>query len=103
MSKYGLTANLVAKPGKGEELANILLQAAELMQSAPGSLLYVVSCEPDNSDMIWVYEVWNSKEDHDDSLKIDGVGDLVGQAMPLLAEPPRGGKELNVLGGLGTQ
>ncbi|MHA2502496.1 MAG: putative quinol monooxygenase [Candidatus Kariarchaeaceae archaeon] len=103
MSKYGLTADLIAKPGKGKELAKILLKAAELMRSAKGAIVYIVSQDPENDDLIWVYEVWKSKKDHGNSLSIDGVSELVGQAMPLLAEPPRGGRELKVLGGLGTE
>ncbi|HEX8719433.1 MAG TPA: hypothetical protein VF736_02215 [Pyrinomonadaceae bacterium] len=46
-------------------------------------------------------EVWESKEDHDNSLKVPGARELIMQAMPILAGRPEGGTSLEVLGGKG--
>jgi quinol monooxygenase YgiN len=99
--KYGLHGKMEAQEGKGDQLADILLQAASMMASAPGCDLYMVSQDPNDADVIWVTEVWHNKEDHDQSLKIDGVGELISQALPLFASPPQGGMALQVLGGHG--
>ena len=101
MNKYGLYGKLKAQPGKGGKLAEILLQAAELMRSAKGCHLYVIGKEAQGDDTIWVSEIWDSKEDHDDSLKDDAVRQLIGRAMPLLDGRPEGGTVLEVLGGWG--
>lgn len=101
MSKYGLYGKLKTKPGKGPELASILLEAAELMHQAKGCHLYVVHKESGEEDAIGVTEVWDSKEDHDNSLNIPGCRELITQAMPLLDGPPQKGIELEVLGGKG--
>ncbi|MEJ8800689.1 putative quinol monooxygenase [Pontibacter sp. H249] len=100
MQKYGLHGKLQAQEGKGNELASILLQASKLVSTAKGCHLYLVSKDAQNSDSIWITEVWDSKEDHDNSLQLDGVGSLISQAIPLLASKPEKGLELEVLGGL---
>ncbi|MCB0585591.1 MAG: antibiotic biosynthesis monooxygenase [Phaeodactylibacter sp.] len=103
MNKYGLYGKLNALPGKGNELAAILLEAAELVRNARGCNIYLIGKDANNADTIWVTEVWDSKEDHDESLKADAVRQLIGRAMPLLDGRPEGGTELEVLGGVGVE
>lgn len=102
-SLYGLHGKLVAKDGRGEALARILLEAAALMESAPGCHLYAVSLNRADPNQVWVTEIWDSKADHDNSLSLPGVRELIGKAMPLLDGSPQGGQELKVLGGLGVK
>ena len=101
--KYGLHGKLLAKAGEGKALAKILMQAAELMSKAPGCELYLVSLDTQNEDEIWITEVWKQESDHDASLSIAGVRELIASAMPLLGESPKGGQKLQVLGGHGLK
>ncbi len=101
MNKYGLFGKLQAQAGKGKELGDILLKAAKLMENAKGCILYIVNKDADNTDCTWVMEIWDSKEEHDNSLKIAGVRELIMQAMPILNGKPEGGITLEVLGGKG--
>jgi quinol monooxygenase YgiN len=100
MNKYGLHGKIQAQPGKGEELATILVQASSLVSTAKECHLYLVSKDTQDKDCISVTEAWDSKEDHDDSLKIAGVRELIAQAMPIIAGPPQKGMELKVIGGI---
>ena len=102
-TKYGLHGKLQAKENQGQELANILLEAAALMQSAEGCALYVVSVDQNDPDAVWVTEIWDSKKDHDNSLSIPGVRELIGKAIPLLEGSPQQGQTLEILGGLGLK
>ena len=88
--KYGLSGSFTAIDGKGDELASILEDAASLMKDAKGCLVYIVGQQSDNNDVIHVFEVWDSKEDHDNSLHIDGVRELIAKAMPLIEGKPNG-------------
>jgi quinol monooxygenase YgiN len=99
-NKYGLYGKLQAQAGKGKELGEILLKAAKLMESAKGCILYIVNKQAGEPDGIYVMEVWDSKEDHDNSLKVPGVRELIMQAMPILDGKPEG-TTLEVLGGKG--
>jgi quinol monooxygenase YgiN len=86
MERYGLMGKFTAQPGRRDELLDVLRQGAALMGDAPvGCLLYLISTAPDDADALWVTEVWTSKEAHDASLSIEGVREIIGRAMPLIA------------------
>ncbi|MEQ9090415.1 MAG: antibiotic biosynthesis monooxygenase [Balneola sp.] len=95
--KYGLSGSFTAVEGKGNELASILEDAASLMKDAKGCLIYIVGQQSDNKDIIHVFEVWDSKEDHDDSLNVPGVRELIGKAMPIIEGKPSG-TEIDIAG-----
>lgn len=99
--KYGLHGSLTAKKGLGGELANLLLEASASVAAAKGCILYMISVDPDNPDLIWVTEAWDSKDDHDNSLKEPAVMELISKAMPMIAGTPMKGQELIVIGGHG--
>ena len=101
MNKYGLHGKLTATAGNQEKLANILLDASRLVKTANGCQLYLISKDNSDHNSVWITEVWDSKEAHDQSLDIPGVRELIGQAMPLLNGPPQKGQELAIIGGAG--
>ena len=101
MSKYGLHGKLKSMAGDSAKLTRVLLEASKLVSTAKGCRLYLISKDKTDNDSIWVTEVWDSKEDHDDSLKAEGVKVLISQAMPLIEGTPEKGQELEILGGKG--
>jgi quinol monooxygenase YgiN len=101
MSKYGLHGKIKASSGNGDQLASILLEASKLVSTAKGCILYFVSIDSNDKDIVWVTEAWDSKEDHDNSLNVEGVRALISRAMPILDGPPQKGQELEILGGKG--
>ena len=100
-SKYGLHGSLPAKEGKADELVSILLKASKLVSNAKGCHLYIISKDAEDKNKIWVTEVWDSKEDHDNSLQNEEVRKLISKAMPLIDGEPGKGFELEVIGGAG--
>ncbi|MFC6999111.1 putative quinol monooxygenase [Rufibacter roseus] len=100
MEKYALFGKLMTQPGKRDELLAILTQAAQLVATAKGCHHYIVYKDAQHQDWIWVSEIWDSEADHDNSLQIEGVMDLISQAMPLLAGRPEK-IEMTVVGGKG--
>ena len=84
MDHFGLHGKFDAHPGKRQELVDILLEAAGLMEAAEGCELYVVSTSADE-DAVHVTEIWRTEADHDASLGIAGVADLIKRARPLIA------------------
>lgn len=101
MNKYGLHGKLTATEGNGNKLSSILLEASKLVSTANGCRLYMISKDKTDSDSVWITEVWDNKEDHDISLKVKGVKELISQAMPILKGQPEKGQELEILGGAG--
>lgn len=103
MSKYGLHGKLKATKGNGAQLAAILLQASELVSKAKGCNLYIISKDKEDEEMFWVTEIWESKEDHHQSLKTEGAAELVLQALPIIDGNPKSGREFEIIGGFGLR
>jgi quinol monooxygenase YgiN len=97
---YGFSGKFRAKEGKRDELAALLLHASEMISSIKACHIYIVSLDPQDADTIWVNEVCDSRQAHDDSLKLPGTAEFIAKAMPLIEGRPEG-KELEVLGGAG--
>jgi len=102
MSKYLLHGKLKAKEGNREELSSILLEAAQTLKAAKGCDLYAIGKDVHDENSVWITEIWHSKEDHDNSLKLDSVRAVIMKAMPILDGMPQKGQELEVIGGLGV-
>ncbi len=101
VNRFGMFGKVIARPGQRDALAQVLLDAAELVGKAPGCELYVVHTSPTEPEAVWVTEVWRSKEDHAASLSVKGVKELITKGRPLIAEmgepiftTPLGGKGL---------
>ncbi|MCD6067595.1 MAG: hypothetical protein K0S33_2421 [Bacteroidetes bacterium] len=101
MNKYFLHGKLTAKAGKGEELRSVLLEAADSLMTVKGCNVYAIGKDAVSSDVVWITEIWDSKEDHDNSLKLESVKATIAKAMPIIGEAPQKGQELEIVGGKG--
>ena len=83
---FGLIAKIDAHPGQGDALAEVLLDGArEMEDGVPGCRLYVVARSPESPDAIWVTEVWDSREAHAASLRLESVRAVIERGRPLIA------------------
>jgi quinol monooxygenase YgiN len=98
---YLLHGKLTAKAGHRDELANILLDASKLVSTVKGCKVYVIGKAQDDLYSIYVTEIWENKEDHDNSLKVEGVRELITKALPIIDGQPQKGQELEIIGGTG--
>jgi len=101
MNKYLLHGKLTARQGYREELAAILVESSKVVATANGCNLYVVGFDSTEEDSVYITEIWDTKEDHENSLKVDGVRELIMKALPLLDGQPTKGQEIEILGGTG--
>jgi quinol monooxygenase YgiN len=98
--KYGYLGSMRIRPGHRDDVVTILLRDVEALRSV-GCELYVVNVSDTDQDVIWVTEVWESKEHHDASLQLPAVKAAIAETMPMLTgELTR--QELTVVGGLGV-
>jgi quinol monooxygenase YgiN len=97
VARYG---KATAKPGNGGELAEMLLAAAAEMEGDPGCELYLINRQADQSDVIWVTELWRSQADLDASLERIRGSSGVAAAMALVDDWQM--IELDLLGGKGA-
>ena len=82
--KYGYINKFTAHSGKREELVSILLQAAKVLETNNDCLQYLISTigEP---EVLYVNEIWTSKQAHDASLEPTNVKAIIAKAMSLIA------------------
>ncbi len=97
--KYGLYGKFTTQPGRRDELASILIQAAEMLKSNKDCIHYLINVS-DEPDVIWVTETWTTKVAHDASLEPEDIKALIRQAMPLIVSMSEQ-TELQVIGGKG--
>ena len=97
---YAMTGKMTAQAGKRTDLVDILKRAAQLVGEMTGCRMYIVSEDVADENAAWVFEMWDDKTSHDESLKDERVRALIGEARPILNGAPEGA-ELRVAGGFG--
>ena len=103
MSGVGRYVKFTAQPGRGDEVAQLLLRATDSLRDVPGCELYVINRSRSEPDVVWVTELWLSQEALDASLeqlKTDEGKAQIAEVVALLAQPPEL-TELVPLGGVG--
>ena len=85
---YALINRLTAKPGKRDEVIKVLLEAGKPFQVNSACILYLVYEDVKNPNVIWVEDLWTSKEEHTTALASPEVRPFVAQAIPLLEGIP---------------
>ena len=100
MKKYGLFTKFVTKENKRDEFAAILLEVSEDL-SSKGLHQFIIYNDMEDLNSVCVSEIWDSKEDHDNSLKEGGNKDVIAKAVQLLSGKPER-VELDLLGGKGV-
>lgn len=73
-----------AVKGQKETLLSYLLKASEGMKEIPECIMYLVGLDIEDSDKIYVYEVWKSKDAHLTSLSNPVFIELIQHARPLI-------------------
>lgn len=99
METYGQSTTFSAQNGKTAKLSDILAEAAKVMSDVDECQLYVVSKDSEVQSHLQVFEVWNTKDDHENALENPAANELIAQARPLLDGQPET-IELDVIGGL---
>jgi quinol monooxygenase YgiN len=98
--RYGYIGSMKVQPGHRDQIVDLLVGGADGLRAA-GCHLYAVTVAADDDVTIWITEVWESKQHHDDSLKLPEVQAAIATARPMLTGDFFS-QELAVAGGLGV-
>lgn len=80
MKRFSVNGSITAHEGKGKELQGYLLQAAEGMEEIENCYCYIVGVNEEETDKVYIYEVWENEAAHQASLKLDVFLQLTNQA-----------------------
>src|SRR3954451_21376202 len=84
MASVGRYAKATAKPGRGDELARVMLEVVASLQDVAGCELYVINRDAANPDVVWVTEIWRSQEALDASLEAEGAQEQITRVRELV-------------------
>jgi quinol monooxygenase YgiN len=78
---HGLIGKMTTQPGRRDELVSLLLKSTVEM---PGCLSYVIAADSNDTDAIWVTEVWDNEASWSASLQLPEVQAAIAEARPLI-------------------
>jgi quinol monooxygenase YgiN len=79
---YGVVSQILAAPGRRNELVAVLLEGARNM---PGCRAYLVAGDVAHEEAIWVTEVWDSRDAHARAVASPAVRAAIAKGAPLIA------------------
>ncbi|HEV8191869.1 MAG TPA: antibiotic biosynthesis monooxygenase [Ktedonobacterales bacterium] len=85
---YALINKLTTKPGKRDEVIKILLESGKSFIDNAACILYLVCEDATELDIIWVEDVWTSKEAHTAALAQPELRSFIARTIPLLEGMP---------------
>jgi quinol monooxygenase YgiN len=88
MSRVARYVRFRARSGQGDALAAGLLEAAAALEQVAGCELYLINREAADRDVVWVTELWRSREDVEASLQADGAKESIAEVMALVDGTP---------------
>jgi quinol monooxygenase YgiN len=75
-----------AVPGRGADLAALLLEVADGLRGFDGCGMYIINHAQDDPDEVWVTELWESREAMQSSLRTPSAQAMIPRVMELVQE-----------------
>ena len=88
-SHYALINKMTTKPGKRDEVLNILLEAGKPFDDNPACIFYLVYKDMKDPNIIWVEDLWTNKNDHAAAMSSPEMQSFITRCMPLLEGMPQ--------------
>ena len=85
---YLLTNKLTTKPGKRAEVTELLLTSGKAFDDIDACLMYLVTHDAGDEDVIWVHDVWTDEEAHQQAMAAPEMREHIRAAIPLLEGMP---------------
>ncbi len=82
-------AEVVAQPGRRDEVLAAAREAFAAAQAEPGTEVYAIHVCPEEPDVVRFYEVYADAEARGAHSTSEAIGKLIGALGELLAAPPR--------------
>src|SRR5436190_23679842 len=88
MARFAQHTRLRARAGKRDELLAKFLEVAEMQRDNLACELTLVSCSPGDDDIVFLTEVWTSREEHERARQSHEVQAWAADMPSLVAGPP---------------
>jgi quinol monooxygenase YgiN len=85
--KPGAVLQMTARPGKRDELIKVLTNYAGTLDGEPGTTLFAAALDPNDDDVVWVWEEFDSLDAVREHFEHDFFRALQLELADLLASP----------------
>jgi quinol monooxygenase YgiN len=86
--EYALINKLTTKPRKRDRVVELLLESGQLFNGNEACLLYLVTVDVKDANVVWVVDLWKSKKAHTQALGVPELRRYFEEATPLLEGMP---------------
>lgn len=86
--RVGLFVRLASNPGGRPGLLDALNRYADQLSDEPNTELFVIGIDPEDPDVVWLYEWFNDEAALEAHRHSDHFAELVNEIPHLLAAPP---------------
>lgn len=86
--RTGLLVRLPSAPGRRPALLEVLNRYTDGLSEEPGTELFIVHLDPDDENIVWLYEVFRDDEAQTAHRSADGFARLMSDLPDLLSGPP---------------
>ena len=76
---YGIIGQMTVAPEMREFVIAAMLEGTRDM---PGNIAYIIAEDAEDDNALWITEVWQTKTDHANSLKLPKVQEAIAKARP---------------------
>lgn len=101
-SRFAQHTQLVAAPGKRDDLVAKFLESAEIQRENTDCEIIVVSTAPDSADVVYLTEIWSTKDSWEHARRSAPI-QAWAASMPALVDAPPETTPLDVAGGKGLR
>lgn len=86
--RTGLLVRLNCRSGLRAALLDLVNRYTDGLEEEPGTEVFVVSVDPDDADVVWLYEIFRDEEAQLAHRASAGFATLMEEMPDLLAQPP---------------
>ena len=86
--RAGMLVRLQAKPGGRAALLEVLNRYLDGLDEEPGTELFMLSIDPDDDDIVWLYEIFTDDTAQELHRASQGFAALMGTMPDLLSQAP---------------
>ena len=86
--RLGMLVRLSAAPGKRAALLDAVHRYSDGLCDEPGTEMFIVHVDPDDDNVVWLYEVFRDASAQEDHRATEGFARLMTEIPDLLATPP---------------
>jgi quinol monooxygenase YgiN len=87
MTAFGALLQMVAKPDRRDDVLRVLANYARTLDGEPGTTLFTAAADPNDENVVWVWEEFASGEAVREHFEHDFFRALQMELADLLAEP----------------